>query len=67
LSSIGVGLVWALFARSPIDLTVAPVRNPTFVTSPTGRPANTDDIRLRNQNNDPRPFGLSLATDAPSL
>jgi polyferredoxin len=64
-SLIGVGLVWALFARSPIDLTVAPVRNPTFVTLSDGSVRNTYDIRLRNQNNDPRPFEMSLAADAP--
>jgi polyferredoxin len=64
-SLIGVGLVWALFARSPIDLTVAPVRNPTYVTLADGTIRNTYDIRLRNQNNEARPFELSLTTTAP--
>ncbi len=64
-SLIGVGLVWALFARSPIDLTVAPVRNPTYVTLADGAIRNTYDIRLRNQNNEARPFELSISAGAP--
>ncbi len=59
-SLIGVVLVYALFVRPEIDLTVAPVRNPTFVTLADGSIRNTYDIRLRNKHGDDRPFGLSV-------
>jgi polyferredoxin len=38
----------ALFIRSDIDVTVAPVRNPQFVTLSDGSIRNTYDVRLRN-------------------
>ncbi|MEL7150056.1 MAG: cytochrome c oxidase accessory protein CcoG [Pseudomonadota bacterium] len=59
-SLIGVALVYALFIRAEIDLTVAPVRNPTFVTLSDGSIRNTYDIRLRNKHGDDRPFRLSV-------
>ena len=59
-SLIGVVLVYALFVRAEIDLTVAPVRNPTFVTLSDGSIRNTYDIRLRNKHGDDRPFRLSV-------
>ncbi|SEL03506.1 cytochrome c oxidase accessory protein FixG [Roseovarius nanhaiticus] len=63
---IGVGLIFALFIRADIELTVAPVRNPTFVTLSDGSIRNTYDIRLRNKHGEAREFQLSL-TDAPGL
>ncbi len=33
---VGIGLVFALFIRPELDMTVAPVRNPTFVTLSDG-------------------------------
>jgi len=65
-SLVGVGLVFALFIRPEIDLTVAPVRNPTFVTMSDGSIRNTYDIRLRNKHGEPRQFRLSV-TGNPSL
>jgi len=62
-SSIGVGLVWALFVRSDIGLTVEPVRNPTFVTLSDGAVRNTYTVRLRNMSGDDREFRLSLTSD----
>jgi cytochrome c oxidase accessory protein FixG len=47
-SLVGVGLLVALFIRSDIDVTVAPVRNPTFVTLSDGSIRNTYDVRLLN-------------------
>jgi cytochrome c oxidase accessory protein FixG len=44
-SAVGIGLVVALFIRSDIDVTVAPVRNPTFVTLSDGSIRNTYDVR----------------------
>lgn len=59
-SLVGVGLIVALFMRSDIDMTVAPVRNPTFVTLSDGSIRNTYDIRLRNKHGEARPFRLTV-------
>jgi cytochrome c oxidase accessory protein FixG len=59
-SLVGAGLVFALFIRPTIDMTVAPVRNPTFVTLSDGTIRNAYDIRLRNMQNDPRPFRITV-------
>lgn len=63
---VGLGLVVALVIRPAIDMTVAPVRNPTFITLSDGSIRNVYDIRLRNKNGEERPFYLSL-TGAPDL
>ncbi len=60
---VGVGLVVALFMRTEIDLTVAPVRNPTFVTLSDGSIRNTYDVRLRNKHGEDRPFQISVKGD----
>ncbi|MGD9863716.1 MAG: cytochrome c oxidase accessory protein CcoG [Pseudodonghicola sp.] len=62
-SLVGFGLVFALFIRPDIDLTVAPVRNPTFVTLSDGSIRNTYDMRLRNKHGEARPFKLSVVGD----
>lgn len=62
-SAVGVALIVALFIRADIELTVAPVRNPTFVTLSDGTIRNTYDVRLRNKNGDERPFKLSIKGD----
>ena len=62
-SAVGFALLFALFIRSDIDLTVAPVRNPTFVTMSDGSIRNTYDVRLRNKHGDDRLFKLSLVGD----
>ena len=46
---VGFGLVFALFIRSDVELTVAPVRNPTFITLSDGSVRNVYDVRLRNK------------------
>ncbi|MEZ5676596.1 cytochrome c oxidase accessory protein FixG [Thalassovita litoralis] len=61
---VGVGLVVALFMRSDIDLTVAPVRNPIFVTLSDGSIRNTYDVRLRNKHGEDRPFRISVKGDS---
>ena len=45
-----------LFIRPEIDVTVAPIRNPQYVTMSDGTIRNTYDIRLRNKHGDDRPF-----------
>jgi len=59
-SLVGVGLVVALFIRSDIDMSVAPVRNPTFVTLSDGTIRNTYDVRLRNMQGEDLPFAISV-------
>ncbi|WP_424977919.1 cytochrome c oxidase accessory protein CcoG [Leisingera sp. S232] len=62
-SLVGVGLLFALFIRSEIELTVAPERNPTFVTLSDGSIRNTYDVRLRNKHGEDRVFKLSIKGD----
>lgn len=62
-SLVGLGLVFALFIRSDIDVTVAPVRNPTFVTLSDGSIRNTYDVRIRNMHGEDRPFRVSISGD----
>ncbi|EKE43354.1 cytochrome c oxidase accessory protein CcoG [Oceaniovalibus guishaninsula JLT2003] len=61
-AAIGAGLIFALFIRPDIDLTVAPVRNPTYVTLADGSVRNTYDIRLRNKHGDARVFQISVTS-----
>ncbi|WP_299655869.1 cytochrome c oxidase accessory protein CcoG [uncultured Tateyamaria sp.] len=62
-SLIGVALVYALFIRSDIDLTVEPVRNPQFVTLSDGAVRNTYTLRIRNLTADDRDFRVMLTSD----
>ena len=62
-SLIGLGLVYALFIRSDIELTVSPVRNPTYVTLSDGSIRNIYDVRLRNKHGEDRRFRLGLTSD----
>jgi len=61
-SVVGMGLVIALFIRSDIELTVSPVRNPTYVMQSDGAIRNIYDVRLRNKSGDDRLFHLSLTS-----
>ncbi len=60
---VGLGLVVALFIRPDIDMTVSPIRNPTFVTLSDGTIRNTYDVRLRNKHGDDRAFDVSVGAD----
>jgi cytochrome c oxidase accessory protein FixG len=62
-SLVGVGLLIALFIRSDIEMTVAPVRNPIFITQSDGTIRNIYDVRLLNKYGEPRLFQLSLSSD----
>ena len=62
-SLVGFILVFALFIRTDIEMTVAPVRNPTFVTLSDGSIRNTYEVRLRNKHGDDRPFRISMSGD----
>jgi cytochrome c oxidase accessory protein FixG len=63
-SAVGIGLVAALFLRSPIDVSVTPVRNPTFVTLSDGSIRNAYDLRLRNMHGEDALFTLSVTSEA---
>jgi len=63
-SLIGFGLVFALFIRADIDLTVEPVRNPQYIVLSDGSVRNTYTLRLRNKHGEPRDFEISLTSDA---
>lgn len=62
-SLIGVALVYALFVRSDIDLTVEPIRNPQFVTLSDGSVRNTYTLRIRNLTAENRDFRVMLTSD----
>ena len=62
-AAFGLALTYALFIRSDIDMTVAAVRNPTYVTLSDGSVRNTYEVRLRNQSGEDRQFGLSVTGD----
>lgn len=59
-SAVGLALLYALFIRPDVDLTVAPVRNPTYVTLSDGAIRNTYDVRLRNKHGEPRLFEVTV-------
>jgi len=59
-SLVGIGLLVALLIRPEIDMTVSPIRNPTYVTLSDGTIRNTYDVRLRNKHGDDRPFDISV-------
>jgi cytochrome c oxidase accessory protein FixG len=63
-AGVGIGLVVALFLRSPIDINVTPVRNPTFVTLSDGSIRNAYDIRLRNKSGANTQFTIAVTSDA---
>jgi cytochrome c oxidase accessory protein FixG len=62
-AAVGIGLTVALFLRSPIDVNVTPVRNPTFVTMSDGSIRNIYDMRLRNKTGDDVTYIVSLTSD----
>ncbi|MEO9826842.1 MAG: cytochrome c oxidase accessory protein CcoG [Paracoccaceae bacterium] len=62
-SLCGLVIVYGLFVRPDIDVTVAPIRNPQFITLSDGSIRNAYDIRLRNKHGESRPFRLSVIGD----
>jgi polyferredoxin len=65
-AGIGMALVVALFIRADLDMSVAPVRNPTHIVLSDGTVRNIYDVRLRNMAHEPRDFVLSI-TENPDL
>ncbi|MBY6202673.1 cytochrome c oxidase accessory protein CcoG [Maritalea mobilis] len=64
-SAIGIGLTVLLFIRTDIDMTVAPVRNPQYVTLSDGSIRNTYDVRIRNMTHETSDFSVTLGEGAP--
>lgn len=62
-SAVGIGLVVALFVRSEIDMTVSPVRNPTYITLSDGTIRNVYDVRLRNKQGEEALFNIWASSD----
>ncbi|MCV2893819.1 cytochrome c oxidase accessory protein CcoG [Lentibacter sp. XHP0401] len=63
-SIVGILLVVALFIRSDIEMTVAPVRNPTYVTLSDGSIRNVYEVRLLNKQGEARAFAVTVVGDA---
>ncbi len=62
-SLIGVGLMFMLFIRSDIDISVAPVRSPVYITMADGSIRNAYDVRLRNKHGEAHSFSLLANAD----
>ena len=58
--AIGVGLVVALFMRSPIDFNITPNRDPLYVLEPNGAIRNIYTLRLRNKSGEATAFQVSV-------
>ncbi len=58
--SIGLALLFALGARSRIDITVAPDRNPPFMLMSDGSVRNAYTLRLRNMQSRPRSMTVTI-------
>lgn len=63
-SAVGISLVVALFIRPEIDISVAPVRNPMFVTLSDGSIRNSYTVHLKNKHGEDRDFHLSVGSVA---
>jgi len=63
-SAIGVALVVLLFIRSEIDVSVSPIRNPTYVVLSDGSIRNTYDLRVMNMQNEARDFAITVTSEA---
>jgi cytochrome c oxidase accessory protein FixG len=57
---VGIGLTVAIFIRPVVDVTVRPVRNPTYVTLSDGSIRNTYDVGVRNRHGEDWPYYFAL-------
>ncbi len=62
-AGVGIGLVVALFLRSPIDISVTPQRNPLYVTLKDGTIRNTYDLRLRNKSGQDETYLITVTSE----
>ena len=61
----GAALVFGFFVRPELEYSVAPIRNPIFVTLSDGSIRNTYDFRIRNRHGEDRPFLVFLDEELP--
>ncbi|XDZ65906.1 cytochrome c oxidase accessory protein CcoG [Alphaproteobacteria bacterium LSUCC0684] len=66
-SLIGVALVYGLFIRSDLEFSVAPVRNPVFVTLADGTIRNIYELRLRNKSPEVKSFIIGIDSEFSDL
>jgi len=66
-SLIGVALVYGLFVRSDLEFSVAPVRNPVFVTLADGTIRNIYELRLRNKSPGVKSFTIGIDSEFSDL
>jgi len=64
---IGAALIYGLFIRSDFEFTVAPVRNPVYVTLSDGSVRNIYELRLRNKTARAQSFVIGLNSEDPDL
>ncbi|MEO1423298.1 MAG: cytochrome c oxidase accessory protein CcoG [Pseudomonadota bacterium] len=64
-AAVGAGLLVALLLRSDVELSVSPLRNPTFVVLSDGAVRNIYDVRLRNKTAEERAFVLWTEAGGP--
>lgn len=57
---IGAALIYGLFIRTEMEFTVAPMRNPVYVTLSDGSIRNIYEFRLRNKTAKPQSFLVGL-------
>ena len=62
-SLVGIGLLFALFIRPEIEVTVGAVRDPINVILSDGSIRNSYDVRILNKHGDARPFRVTLTGD----
>ena len=63
--AIGLAMVFALFMRETIDITVNRDRNPLYVTLSDGSVRNGYEVKVQNMNNDAREFRLRVQSRNP--
>ncbi len=64
-AGIGLGLVYALVARTDLAFSIEPVRNPTYVVLTDGSIRNAYELRLRNMTGYDSRFRISADSEAP--
>ena len=62
-AAFGLAMLWALFIRSDLTLTVEPVRNPPYVLLSDGSVRNAYTLRIRNQTGEDREVRVMLKSD----
>ncbi|MEM6481844.1 MAG: cytochrome c oxidase accessory protein CcoG [Pseudomonadota bacterium] len=63
-AAFGLAMVWALFIRADLDISVEKVRNPQFIVLSDGSIRNAYTLRLKNLTGDDRQFEIVLNAEA---